>query len=104
MINYFISLLKHFNLPIPETEYQFCKDRKWRFDYAFVKEKIAVEQEGGAWNNGRHTRPGGFIKDMEKYNTAVLMGWRILRYTPEQMDGKAISDLQLIFKEKVIHI
>lgn len=31
----FILLIKDEKLPIPETEYKFCKDRKWRFDYAY---------------------------------------------------------------------
>jgi len=70
-------------------EYQFCRDRKWRFDYA-VRDSLAIEIEGGAWSKGRHTRGKGFIADMEKYNTATMMGWRVLRFTPEQiLTGKA---------------
>ena len=39
--------------------------------------KVAVEIEGGTWNAGRHTRlPRGFAQDCEKYNTAVVCGWR----------------------------
>lgn len=94
----FLLILKDEKLPIPVTEYKFCKDRKWRFDYAFVKQKIAVEQEGGAWSGGRHTRGSGFIKDMEKYNKAVMLGWRVLRYTPDQMTCEAIDDLGIILK------
>ncbi len=95
-MDFFQRLLKQEKLPIPEKEYKFCEDRKWRFDYAFPGQKIAVEQEGGAWSGGRHTRGSGFIKDMEKYNAAVLLGWRVLRYTPDQMTGEAIKDLKKI--------
>lgn len=66
------------------TEYQFHKTRKWRFDYANVEHKIAVEIEGGAFTNGRHTRGEGFIKDMEKYNEAAILGWVVFRITPTQ--------------------
>ena len=97
-MDFFIQLLKQEGLPIPETEFKFCKDRRWRFDYAFPKYKIAIEQEGGIWIRGRHNRGTGFIKDMEKYNMAVLLGWRVLRYTPEQLLNEAIIDLKKIKK------
>ena len=95
----FLRLLKQNKLPLPTPEYKFCKERRWRFDYAFVKQKIAVEQEGGVWAFGRHTRGSGFIKDLEKYNKATLLGWKVLRYTPDQMLDVAISDLQTILKK-----
>ncbi|MCM1168922.1 MAG: endonuclease domain-containing protein [Bacteroides sp.] len=68
-----------------EKEYRFHPTRKWRFDYAIPAYKIAVEVEGGVWTQGRHTRPQGFLGDMEKYNTATLMGWRVFRTTPNRL-------------------
>ena len=68
-----------------EREYRFHPIRRFRFDYAIPSKKIAIEQEGGAWTNGRHTRGKGYISDMEKYNIATSMGWRVLRFTPDQM-------------------
>lgn len=64
-------------------EYRFHASRRWRFDYALPAHKIALEVEGGVWTGGRHTRAKGFMGDMEKYNTATVMGWRVLRTTPE---------------------
>lgn len=49
-----------------------------------MENKIAVEVEGGAYTNGRHTRSTGFINDMEKYNEALVLGWRVVRVTPQQ--------------------
>ncbi len=66
-------------------EYQFYKSRKWRFDYALPKYKIALEVEGGVWTQGRHVRPQGFLGDMNKYNTATLLGWRVFRTTPDEL-------------------
>lgn len=68
------------SLPRPEREFRFCPPRRWRFDFAWPSEKIAVEIEGGTWTNGRHTRGRGFEQDCEKYNEAVLLGWRVLRF------------------------
>lgn len=66
-------------------EHKFHPTRKWRFDYAIPAHKIAIEVEGGVWTGGRHTSPKGFLNDMEKYNTATIMGWRLLRTTPDRL-------------------
>lgn len=63
-------------------EHQFCKDRKFRFDFAFPALKIAVEFEGGVFDrNGGHTSFKDFSKDVEKYNLAQRLGWKVLRFT-----------------------
>jgi hypothetical protein len=80
-------------LPVPEREYKFHHTRKWRFDFAFVEKKLAVEIEGGIYISGRHTRCTGFMKDLEKYNAAALLGWRLLRYTPQHVNFYEIRDL-----------
>lgn len=66
-------------------ELKFHSQRRWRFDYAIPEYKIAIEVEGGVWTQGRHTRPQGFLGDVEKYNTATAMGWRLLRCTPDTL-------------------
>lgn len=66
-------------------EFKFHPVRKWRFDYAIPEHKIALEVEGGVWTGGRHTSSVGFMKDMEKYNTATLMGWRVFRTMPDEL-------------------
>lgn len=74
-------------------EFKFHPARKWRFDYAVPEHKIALEVEGGVWTGGRHTSPKGFLGDIEKYNTATLMGWRVFRTTPDDLYKKKTLDL-----------
>lgn len=69
------------------AEYRFNPTRRWRFDWAWPDARIALEIEGGAWTQGRHTRGSGFLADMEKYNAAGLAGWRVFRVTPQQFDS-----------------
>ncbi len=66
----------------PTAEHRFHAQRKWRFDYAFVAERVALEVEGGVYSGGRHTRPAGFLGDMAKHNEAAVDGWLVLRCTP----------------------
>lgn len=77
-----------------ETEWIFHPTRKWRFDFAFphLHPPLAIEVEGGTWAKSRHTTGRGFEKDLEKYNAAALLGWRVLRFTGDQVrDGRAIA-------------
>ncbi len=70
-------------------EYRFHPKRMWRFDYAIPEHRIALEVEGGVWTRGRHTRPQGFLGDVEKYNAAALLGWRVFRTTPSELYSRA---------------
>lgn len=59
------------------------------------EEWIAIEIEGGVWNQGRHSRGKGMEADMEKYNRAALLGWRVFRFTPAMVhSGVAIDTVR----------
>lgn len=62
----------------PEREHRFHPTRKWRFDFAWPSHKLAVEVEGGG---GRHHSFAGHHADCDKYNEAVRLGWRVMRFT-----------------------
>jgi very-short-patch-repair endonuclease len=76
-----------------EAEFYFAKPRRWRFDYAIVEQRVAIEVEGGVWTRGRHTRGSGFVKDMEKYNAAAALGWLLIRTTPDNLISQSTLDL-----------
>lgn len=72
-----------------------ARRRQWRFDWCF--DRLAVEQVGGVWTRGRHSRGKGQIGDMEKHNAAVMLGYQILYFTPDQMaDGTAIDTIATV--------
>lgn len=68
-------------------EYKGIEGRLFRFDAANIKEKICIEIEGGIWlgSKGGHTSGVGYEQNLEKYNLAVLHGWRLLRYAPSTL-------------------
>lgn len=88
-------------LPKPVGEHRFHSTRKWRFDWAFLDQRLAIEVEGAAFKagGGRHTRGAGFRKDTEKYAEALILGWRVLRVLPEQIaNGQALTWCERILR------
>ena len=88
-VSRFERLLRSVGLPAPVREHRFHPVRRWRFDYAWIEHKVALEVEGGVWTGGRHTRGAGFVGDMEKYNAATVAGWRVVRVVPGKICSSA---------------
>ncbi|MGL6537866.1 hypothetical protein ACSZNU_17920 [Aeromonas hydrophila] len=78
-------LAQFIGFPEPTTEFVFHPHRKWRLDFAWPAEMIAVEVHGGIYSGGRHTRGRGFIEDRTKMNSAQLLGWVVLEVAPEHI-------------------
>lgn len=93
-----IRMLREHGLPPFKTEHAFAVSigRQWRFDIAWPSRKVAVEIEGGIFGKGSgensvpcptckqtpkgaHGTVSGILRDCEKYNAAVLLGWRVYR-------------------------
>ncbi len=82
-----------------EREHRFHPIRKWRFDFAWVDIKLAVEIQGGIWlgSIGGHTSAAGRTRDCEKHNAATVLGWRVMQFTKDMIvDGTALQTIQMI--------
>jgi hypothetical protein len=97
-------------LPAVVSQLQFakCLKRRWRFDWAFPAFMLAVEIEGLAVAPrcrrchpkelvvlGRHASITGFKSDMDKYNTAALLGWCVIRFEPKDVSTKHAIDMTM---------
>ena len=90
------------HLPEPVREFRFHPERMWRADFAWPDAKLLVECDGGAHGQGRHTRGASFEADLEKLNTATLMGYAVLRYTGKTIkDGTAVDQVQQFLAARV---
>lgn len=78
--------LRAYGLPEPVRQHRFSPPRLWRFDFCWPELMLAVEVDGVMWDRqGGHQRPDDYADDCEKLNEAVLLGWRVLRFTPAQV-------------------
>ena len=60
------------------SEYRFASPRRFRFDFAHLSSKTAIELQGGIFDpNTRHINGAALVKEHEKLNLAALLGWRI---------------------------
>lgn len=85
-----------------DREYKFSLLRKWRADFRIYWDRaeyddLLVEIDGGnrlvvkGKAVGRHMKD----EDYDKMNEMVILGWRVLRFTPAQVkSGKAIDTIK----------
>ena len=93
--------------PKPQTEFLAIPGRKYRFDFAWVPQRLLVEVQGGVWGKhgkgGASAHSGGVAanRDAEKLNLAVLAGWRVLHVTGDQIaSGEAIRWIEAALAQK----
>ena len=103
--------LKAVGIPF-EREVVFAKPRKWRADFVikdnagtpphfryYSRPELLIEIDGGTWTGGRHVTGSGHASDAEKRNAAVLLGYRPLTFTPEQVtSGVALQTIEKALK------
>ncbi len=82
----FDTIWKIAGLPAPQKEALFNPKRKWRVDYFWPEYNLAVEVQGGVFIRGRHVSGAGSVNDMEKFNYLTLFGYRLLLFTPKQVE------------------
>jgi hypothetical protein len=80
-----LAFFKEMGLPEPVPEYRFDPTRKWRFDFAFVNAKLALEIQGSIFSGGRHTRGAALLKEYEKLSNAAIQGWRVMFFIPSEI-------------------
>ena len=101
-------MLEAWGLPGWEEE---AKDlipgRRYRFDLAERKLKIAIEIQGGIWmgmeRKGAHALPTNHLRDMEKANLAQIEGYIVLQFTPQQFDsGQAYKTIMTAVMKRTL--
>lgn len=89
----FLQQLGLVKIPV-QSEFVFAPPRKFRADWRVVDTRILIEFEGGLFKAGKggHSSIGGIHRDIEKYNTAALQGWMVIRITPKHVvSGEALG-------------
>jgi very-short-patch-repair endonuclease len=84
--SFFLAYLESHGISAPHPEFRFVPGRKFRADYAWPDERLLLEIDGGIYGGkGGHSSISGILRDMEKGNLASVHGYRVLRFTPDQL-------------------
>ena len=82
-------------------ELKFHPIRKWRFDLSLPLQNLAIEVDGGGFVMGRHSRGAGMAADAEKFAEAAILGWTVIRVTPQQVqNGQALGWVERLLERR----
>lgn len=81
---YVLSKIEEHGLPVPEWEYEFHHERRWRVDYVWNDPDIMVAWEinGGIYSNGGHVRGKHLEGEYQKLTALAAYGYRTVICTP----------------------
>jgi hypothetical protein len=99
----FVSMFKSsgdLNRCLCQAEYRFHPVRRWRFDWAFPDQKIAIEWEGITSFKSGHLTLGGYTANCEKYNWAAILGWKVIRVTALMEQNQVIAMIMAAFPDQ----
>jgi len=82
-----LAQIRDAGFPEPEQQYEGIENRRYRFDFAWPQDLIAVEIHGGAWMGKGHTGGKGFSEDRRKMNLANLSGWMVFEFTADMLNA-----------------
>ena len=91
---------------MPVAEYEFARGveyrnargrvatRRYRFDYVFVDERVAVEVDGGqfAFGGGRHATDS----DREKQNCAAMLSYSVFHFSPKMLTSDPLHCIEQV--------
>jgi len=72
-----LKLIREAGLPEPRLEYPIPWDPRRRFDVAYPSSRLVIEWDSRRW----HTAADAFERDRSRDRQVVLHGWRLLRFT-----------------------
>lgn len=91
------QLAENPDIPAAQRNYLFLPDRDLELDYAWSRQRVAVEIQGMA-----HRIKGKFKRDIEKRALAMLAGWRVLELGGDEVrSGQGLKWLRLLLQVPV---
>lgn len=85
------------------TQHRFAHPKRYRFDFAHLPTKVAIEIQGGTWVPGLgHSSGAGIRRDMAKAQLAASLGWVVVPLASDQAgDPEKLAAIAGIIQQRV---
>jgi very-short-patch-repair endonuclease len=93
-----IKLIAQYSIK-PSIRKNIKNAKPYKLDFAHPETKVAIEIQGGTWNNGRHSRGSGMKGEYNKLNTLQYDGWTVFQLSTDMITEEWIN----IIKESIIN-
>ena len=82
--------------PRLEAQFQFHPTRRWKFDWAHLESRVAIEIQGGTWlHKSRHVSGTGYWGDRIKMNAALRLDWKVFELTSQDIsDERVLNEIK----------
>jgi very-short-patch-repair endonuclease len=80
----------YYGIALPVLQHRFHPTRKFRFDFAWPRSKVAVEVQGMGVG---HCSLQGMTQDYDKHLEALLLNWKIVYLTSKHLSPRNIQEV-----------
>lgn len=85
-------------------EFRFHETRKWRFDFAHLASKTAIEIQGGGFGSMNFHGSGvGMQRDCEKSLASAVLGWLVIPITGKMITTAVIEQIASVIHRRLPH-
>jgi very-short-patch-repair endonuclease len=96
-----IKLIPQYSIK-PRIRQDIKNAKPYKLDFAHLETKVAIEIQGGTWNNGRHSRGSGMKGDYTKLNSLQYDGWTVFQLSTDMITEEWINIIKVyIFSNQI---
>lgn len=82
------------------TQHRIIPNRQYRFDFAHIDSKVAIEIQGGIWIKSGHTSGRGLRNSYEKLNLAHCRGWVVFQLSSDMINYTWLTIIYLAIVDR----
>lgn len=85
-----------------ETEVKLIPYRRFKFDYANIPAKVAIEINGQIWHQGGHSTGKSLMRDYEKLNLAQHYGYCVFQLSREMITESWLNVIAQTIRSRIL--
>jgi hypothetical protein len=87
-----------------QTEVRLIPRRRFKFDYANIPAKVAIEINGQIWHKGGHSTGKSLLRDYEKLNLAQQHGYCVFQLSSEMITEEWLAAIANTIRSRSVQL